>query len=124
MTLMPARTCLLLAASSILAAHAADLKSPVLVPRPLPAPASKTILARKASPTPPPPSTTAVKTSPIVTDQAVILEIRRAPAASRPKDVSASAARLQPPPTLTPLPRDGEVRIQRSGRQLALPGAP
>lgn len=121
---MPARTCLLLAASASLAAHAADLKSPVLVPRPLPAPTSKTTLARKPRPTPPAPSATAVKASPIVTDQAVILEIRRAPAAPRSKDVSASATRLQAPPTLTPLPRDGEVRIQRSGRQLALPGAP
>lgn len=124
MILMPARICLLLAASSILATHAADLKSPVLVPRPLPGPASKTTLARKTRPTPTPASETVAKAFPTVTDQAVILEIRRAPAAPRPTDASLSAAPVPPPPSLTPLPRDGEVRIQRSGRQLALPGTP
>lgn len=121
---MPARTCLLLAASSILAAHAADLKSPVLVPRPLPAPTSQATLARKTRPTPSPPSTMAAKPPPTVTDQAVILEIRRAPTAPRPTNATASSATVPPTPSLGPLPRDGEVRIQRSGRQLALPGTP
>jgi hypothetical protein len=117
---MQAPTALLLAAT--LVSHlAADLNGQTLVPRPLPAPTSKTTLARKTRPTPPPPLAPVPKTSPMIEDQAVILEIRRAPASTKPtasKPTTATATQILSPPSQ---PKDGEVRIQRSGRQISLP---
>jgi hypothetical protein len=57
----------------------------------------------------------------MIEDQAVILEIRRAPASTKPtasKPTTATATQILSPPSQ---PKDGEVRIQRSGRQISLP---
>lgn len=125
MTLMPARICILLTSTIVLAAHAADLNRPVLVPRPLPAPASNNAFVRKATPAPLNPSSGAAAThaSTTIAEQAVILQIRRAPSTSKPKASSVSAASAISPSLHSPLLKDGELRIKRSGLQMTLPGA-